>query len=62
MPKLKSHKGIKKVLKVRVGGTIKRKKTGTNHNTGKKGADSKRQKRKGGILSQADKRRIKSLI
>lgn len=62
MSKRKSHKGTKKVLKVRVGGTIKRKKTGTNHNTGKKSANSKRKKRIGGILSQADKRRISNLI
>lgn len=62
MPKRKSHKGTKKVLKVRVGGTIKRKKMGTNHNTGKKNVNNKRKKRNGGILSQADQKRIKSLI
>ena len=36
MPKLKTHKGTKKVCNVRPGGTIKIGKPGTRHNTGKK--------------------------
>ena len=39
MPKLKTHKGTKKVLKIRKGGTIKIGKPGSRHNTGKKNAD-----------------------
>ena len=38
MPKLKTHKGIKKVLKVRKGGTITMGKPGSRHNTGSKSA------------------------
>ena len=38
MPKLKTHKGTNKVLKIRKGGTIKIGKPGSRHNTGKKNA------------------------
>ena len=38
MPKLKTHKGTKKVLKIRKGGSIKIGKPGSRHNTGKKNA------------------------
>ena len=47
MPKLKTHKGTKKVLKIRKGGTIKIGRPGSRHNTGKKNADLNRSNRKG---------------
>ena len=40
MPKMKTHKGTKKVCKVRPGGSIKIGHPGTRHNTGKKNAAS----------------------
>ena len=50
MPKLKTHKGTKKVLKVRKGGTIKIGKPGSRHNTGKKNANFNQKARKGSTL------------
>ena len=40
--KIKSHKGLKKVLNVRDGGSIKIGHPGTRHNTGKKNSASNR--------------------
>ena len=47
MPKLKTHKGTKKVLKVRKGGTIAIGRPGSRHNTGKKNSSANRKNRKG---------------
>ncbi|MDD2489760.1 MAG: 50S ribosomal protein L35 [Bacilli bacterium] len=62
MPKIKTHKSTKKVLKVRPGGTITLGKKSGNHNTGKKSAKVKRRKKQGFKLSKADEKRLKSLI
>ncbi len=62
MPKLKTHKGTKKVLKIRKGGSIKIGKPGSRHNTGKKNAAYNRDARKGSDLSKADRNRLKTLI
>ncbi len=62
MPKMKTHKGTKKVTKVRPGGSIKIGSQGSRHNTGKKNAASNRNKRKGSSLSASDYKRIKDLI
>lgn len=62
MPKLKTHKGLSKVCKVRPGGTIQIQGSGKNHNTGKRNAAFNRKKRKGSLLSEADRKRIKDLI
>ncbi len=62
MPKMKTHKGTKKVTKVRPGGSIKIGNQGSRHNTGKKNAASNRKKRKGSSLSAGDYKRIKDLI
>jgi ribosomal protein L35 len=62
MPKLKTHKGIKKVCKVRPGGTIKIGKPGSRHNTGKKSSVSNRNSRYGSTLSNSDYKRIKDLM
>ena len=62
MPKIKTHKGTKKVLKVRKGGTIAMGKPGSRHNTGSKSAAFNRGCRKGSSLSKADQNRLKNLI
>lgn len=61
MPKMKTHKGLSKVAKVRPGGTIKIGKPGSRHNTGKHDAASNRDNRMGSQMSQADKNRFKKL-
>lgn len=62
MPKLKTHKGTKKVLNVRQSGSIKIGHPGTRHNTGKKNAASNRSGRNASELSKSDYKRIKSII
>lgn len=62
MPKMKTHKGTKKVLNVRPGGTISIGRPGSRHNTGKKNAADGRKNRAGSTLSHSDEKRIKSLI
>ena len=47
MPKIKTHKGTKKVLKVRKGGSIKIGRPGSSHNTGYKPTKVNRKNRKG---------------
>lgn len=61
MPKLKTHKGTKKVLKVRKGGTISIGRPGSRHNTGKKNANVNRKNRKGSVLSASDAKRLKTV-
>jgi len=62
MAKIKTHKGLKKVLKVRKGGTISFRAPGNNHNTGKKSA--KRQNRNDSYqtMSNADLNRLERVI
>ncbi len=62
MPKLKTHKGTKKVLKIRKNGSIKIGHPGSRHNTGKKNAAYNRKARKGNNLSKADRSRLRELI
>ena len=62
MPKLKTHKGTKKVLKIRKGGSIKIGRPGSRHNTGKKNAVANRKNRKGSTLSKADQNRLRDII
>ena len=62
MPKLKTHKGTKKVLNVRQSGSIKIGHPGTRHNTGKKNAASNRDGRSASTLNKTDYKRIKSII
>ncbi len=62
MPKLKTHKGTNKVLKIRKGGTIKIGKPGSRHNTGKKSANFNEKARKGSALSKADRNRLRDII
>lgn len=60
--KLKTHKGISKVAKVRNSGTIKIGVSANNHNTGKQSAAKRRNKRKGNALSQSDYKRVKAIL
>lgn len=62
MPKIKTHKGTKKVLKISKGGVITIGRPGSRHNTGKKSAKINRKNRKGSQLSKADYKRLKTEI
>lgn len=59
---MKTHKGTKKVLKVRKGGTISIGRPGSRHNTGKKSSAINRKNRKGSTLSKADQNRLQNII
>lgn len=60
MPKLKTHKGTKKVLIERKN-DIKIGHPGQNHNTGKKNAASNRRGRTASTVSKADLNRFKKV-
>ena len=62
MPKMKSHGGISKKIKVRPGGSTKIASVGGNHNTGKKPTSFNRNLRKGSSLSKGDSNRYKKVI
>ncbi len=62
MPKMKSHGGISKKIKVRNSGSTKIGHVGANHNSGKKPTDFNRKARKGSNLSTGDARRYKGLL
>ncbi len=62
MGKIKTHKGMKKVLNVRKSGTITIGHPGTRHNTGSKSASFNRKGRKKSVLSKADQNRFKNII
>ncbi len=62
MPKLKSHGGISKKIKVRPGGTTKTGIAGTNHNTGKKPSSFSRRTRKGSELSSSFHKKYKGVM
>lgn len=60
--KMKTHKGMKKVFKVRKSGSIAMSKQGVLHNTGKRTTKTNRQKRNKQELHKSDYKRIKDLI
>lgn len=62
MPKMKTHKGTRKVLNVRNSGTIGIGCPGSRHNTGKKNMKSNRKNRAGSTLSNSDYKRVKDII
>lgn len=62
MGKLKTHKGLKKVLNVRKSGSITVGHPGTRHNTGDKNANYNRKGRTRVGLSKADANRFKNII
>ena len=61
MPKLKTHKGSKKVFKKRKN-DYKIGHPGSRHNTGAKSTSVNRKNRKGSNLSKADQNRLKNII
>lgn len=62
MPKLKSHGGISKKIKVRPGGSTKIYAPGANHNSGKKPTNFNRKFRKGSTLSDAYTKKYKGVM
>ena len=60
--KMKTHKRMKKVFKVRKSGSITMSHQGVLHNTAKRTSKTNRQKRKGQELNKSDYKRIKDLI
>ena len=61
MPKLKTHKGTKKVLNPRKN-DVKIGHPGTRHNTGKKNAASNRVGRAASTMSSGDYKRLKDVL
>ena len=61
MPKIKTHKGLKKVLNVRKSGTVTIGRPGSRHNTGSKSQAVNRKNRKGSVLSASDAKRLKTV-
>ena len=62
MGKLKTHKGMKKVLNVRKSGSITIGHPGTRHNTGDKNANFNRKGITRVVLSKADQNIFKNII
>ena len=62
MPKIKTHKGLKRVLNVRKSGTVTIGRPGSRHNTGSKSSAVNRKNRKGSVLSKADRNRLQNII
>ncbi|MEG1495074.1 MAG: 50S ribosomal protein L35 [Bacilli bacterium] len=62
MPKLKTHKGLKKVVNTRQSGSNSIGHPGSRHNTGSKPTSANRNLRKRSTLSKADTNRLKHLI
>lgn len=60
--KMKTHKGLKKVINVRQSGSMTVQKQGVLHNTGKRTSKTNRQKRNSNGLNKSDYNRIKDLI
>ncbi len=62
MTKLKTHKGIAKVTKLRPGKKISINRVGGNHNTGKKSTAFNRRVRKSVLMSKADINRLRKML
>lgn len=62
MPKMKTHKGTKKVLTERNSGSIKIGRPGSRHNTGKKNTAANRKNRAGSTLHNSDYKRLKDIF
>ena len=62
MPKMKTHRGAAKRFKITASGKIKKSSANTSHILEKKTSDRKRHLRKGGLVSAADTKKIKSLL
>ncbi len=61
MPKIKTHKGVAKVIKKRKNDIVIGH-PGSRHNTGKKTTKYNRKLRKGSNLSKGDQKRLKNLV
>ncbi|SHK12941.1 50S ribosomal protein L35 [Paramaledivibacter caminithermalis] len=62
MPKMKTHRGAAKRLKVTGSGKIKRAKAYKSHILTKKSSKRKRNLRQSGLVSKGDLKRIKKVI
>jgi large subunit ribosomal protein L35 len=62
MPKLKSNRGARKRFRVTKSGKILRKKAFKSHILTKKTAKRKRQLRKAGLVSAANKKRVRRML
>ncbi|NLA33996.1 MAG: 50S ribosomal protein L35 [Tenericutes bacterium] len=62
MPKIKTHKGTSKKMKVHKSGTVTIGRPGLNHKTGKKNTKFNLKKKKGSTLSSADRKRLKNVL
>lgn len=62
MSKMKTHKGLAKVARVRPGGTVKIGRAGGRHKTGKRPTSFNRKIRKGSHLDKSDLKRVKELL
>ena len=62
MPKIKTHKGTAKRVKLTKNGKIKRRRASQSHNLEKKSATRKRIYRKPENIAKADRKNIKKLI
>ena len=60
--KMKTHKGLKKVLNVRQSGTITVGHPGSRHNTGSKNSAFNRARRSKSALSKSDSNRLKRIV
>lgn len=60
--KMKTHKGLSKVSKVRNSGSVKITNAGKNHKSGKKNATFNRTKRGGQAMSTGDIKRVKTIL
>jgi large subunit ribosomal protein L35 len=62
MPKMKSHRGLAKRIKVTGTGKFKRSHSYTSHILTKKSPKRKRNLRKASLVSKSDMKRIKTLL
>lgn len=62
MPKLKTHKGAKKRIKVTANGKLKRSCAFKNHILSKKSRERKRKLRQGAFVSSKEAKRVKRLL
>ena len=62
MPKMKTHKGAAKRIKVTAKGKLKRGHAYTSHLAHRKSTKQKRQLRKAGLVSKSDYKRVKQMI
>ncbi len=62
MPKMKSHRGAAKRIKLTASGKPKRNRAGKSHNLEHKSSTRRRRLRQSAVLSQSDQHRTKRLL